>query len=88
MEIFSDLELHESIDFRVGGEWIIYYQSGGADYIKSPDEINGKILRYAPSPWSWESKKVRKIERGFTISYRVSLTIKDKTGYQFNFYQI
>lgn len=85
LEIFSDLELHESIDFRVGGEWIIYYQSGGVDYIKSPDEINGKILRYVPSPWSWESKKVKKIEKGFIISYRISLTIKDKGGVSVQF---
>lgn len=80
LEIFSDLELNKSVDFRVGGEWVIYYQSGWVDYIKSPDEINGKILKFVPSPWSWESKKVMKIERGFKIVYKIELGTNDRSG--------
>lgn len=74
LEIFSDLELNKSVDFRVGGEWIIYYQSGGIDYIKSPDEINGKILKFVPSPW------IMKIEKGFKIAYKIELRINDRDG--------
>ena len=80
LEIFSDLELNKSVDFRVGGEWVIYYQSGWVDYIKSPDEINGKILKFVPSPWSWESKKVMKIEKGFKIVYKIELRTNDRSG--------
>lgn len=80
LEIFSDLELNKSVDFRVRGEWVIYYQSGLVDYIKSPDEINGKILKFVPSPWSRESKKVMKIEKGFKIVYKIELRINDRGG--------
>ena len=77
LEIFSDLELNKSVDFRIGDQLMIYYQSGGIDYIKSPEEINGKILRYIPS---WGSKNVMKVERGFEIVYKIELRTNERNG--------
>jgi hypothetical protein len=71
LEVFSDLELHDSIDFRVGGEWIIYFKNGGAYYLSDPKEINSRIERKTAGALG-STRTIR--ERGFKLVYRISLS--------------
>jgi len=71
LEIFSDLELHDSIDFRVGGEWLIYCKDGGTYYLSDPEEINSKIERKTAGSFG-STRTIR--ERGFKLVYRISLS--------------